>query len=101
MWYRSNQELLFRAKQESLKKGNSHIRRALYFPAICMVKHEPAFTQLYERVLESSGIKMKGYVAVQRKALVLIYTLFKNNEAYDPTINITSKKKILKSHPKK
>jgi hypothetical protein len=27
---------------------------------------------------------MKGYVAVQRKLLVLIYTLFKNKEAYDP-----------------
>ena len=27
---------------------------------------------------------MKGYVAVQRKLLVLIYTLYKKNEAYDP-----------------
>jgi len=27
---------------------------------------------------------MKAYVAVQRKALILIYTLFKNDVAYDP-----------------
>jgi hypothetical protein len=30
--------------------------------------------------------KMKGYVAVQRKMLILIYTLWKKNEAYNPSI---------------
>jgi hypothetical protein len=28
---------------------------------------------------------MKGYVAVQRKILELIYTLWKKDEAYDPS----------------
>ncbi len=28
-------------------------------------------------------IKMKGYVAVQKKLLITIYTLWKNNEAFD------------------
>jgi len=28
-----------------------------------------------------NGIKMKGYSAIQRKLLVLIYTLWKENEA--------------------
>lgn len=71
------------------KKGNSHIRRALHFPALVVVKHEPHFKQIFERVLERSGIKMKGYVAVQRKILVLIYTLFKNNVPYDPDYHKT------------
>lgn len=66
------------------KKGNKHIRRALYFPAITSVKYEPMFGQLFKRVLISSGIKMKGYVAVQRKLLILIYTLYKNDATYDP-----------------
>jgi len=66
------------------KKGNSHIRRALHFPALVVVKHEPHFKQIFERVVDRSGIKMKGYVAVQRKILILIYTLFKNNVPYDP-----------------
>ena len=30
---------------------------------------------------------MKGYVAVQRKLLCLLYTLWKNNEEFDPKIN--------------
>ena len=66
------------------KKGNSHIRRALHLPAFALVKHEPQFQQLFDRVLERTGIKMKAYVAVQRKALILIYTLFKNDLEFDP-----------------
>lgn len=66
------------------KKGNRHIRRALHFPALSVVKYHDEFTNLYKRVYDRTKIKMKGYVAVQRKLLVLIYTLYKKNEAYDP-----------------
>ena len=38
------------------KKGNKHIRRALHFPAITIVKHEPHFKQIFDRVLELSLI---------------------------------------------
>lgn len=66
------------------KKGNSHIRRALHMPAFCVVRYNPkSFGQLYERAYDSSNVKMKGYVAVQRKILVLMYTLWKKNEDYD------------------
>ena len=66
------------------KKGNRHIRRVLHFPALNVVKYNDEFKQLYLRVYDRTKIKMKGYVAVQRKLLVLIYTLYKKNEAYDP-----------------
>jgi len=66
------------------KKGNSHIRRALHMPALNVVKYNPcSFGKLYERVYDSSKMKMKGYVAVQRKLLVLVYVLWKKNETYD------------------
>ena len=32
-------------------------------------------------------MEMKSYVAVQKKLLVLIYTLWKKNESFDPTKN--------------
>ncbi len=32
---------------------------------------------------------MKGYVAVQKKLLELIYTLWKKDKAYDRTINVS------------
>jgi len=73
-----------RGKTRISKKGNRFIRRALHFPALTVIKYEDAFKQLYDRVFERSGIKMKAAVAIQRKLLVLIYTLFTKNEAYDP-----------------
>ncbi len=42
------------------------------------------FISLYERVYENSKIKMKAYTAVQKKLLVLVYTLWKKKEMYRP-----------------
>ena len=66
------------------KKGNSHIRRCLHFPAFNMIKYEVApFKNLYERIYEKSKIKMKAYTAVQKKLLIVIYTLWKKDEAFN------------------
>lgn len=64
------------------KKGNHRIRKALYFSALVAVKHVPELKLLYDRVFGTTKIKMKAYVAVQRKLLVLIYTLYKNNTEF-------------------
>lgn len=67
------------------KKGNSRIRRILHMPALCAVRDDqPQFQKLFERVYERTRIKMKGYVAVQRKLLVMMYYLWKKDEQYDP-----------------
>lgn len=72
-------------KSRISKKGNSHIRKALFFPALTAIQHEPNMKALNARILEKNPkVKMIGAVAVQRKLLVLIYTLFKNNKPYDP-----------------
>ena len=53
-------------------------------PALNVVSlGEPVFVNLYERVYGRTKIKMKGYVAVQRELLCLMYTLWKKNEKYD------------------
>ena len=80
-------------KTKISKKGNSHIRRALHMPALNMVRYEQTpFVQLFGRILERSKIKMKGYTAVQKKLLVLIYTLWNKNEEYDPQYNLKAEK---------
>jgi transposase len=72
------------------KRGNSHIRRALYFPSISAVKHCSLFREIWEKSFERNRIKMKAYVAVQRKLLVLVYTLVKKNEKFDPNFKSQS-----------
>lgn len=69
------------------KKGNAHIRRALHFPALNVVRYKvPGLDGLYERVFEKSKIKMKAYVAVQKKLLCLLYTLWKNDQEFNPQV---------------
>jgi transposase len=73
-----------KGKTKISKKGNSRIRRCLFMPAFNMVKYkQKPFVDLYARTLEKHNLKMKSYVAVQKKLLVLIYALWKNNTAYD------------------
>ena len=67
------------------KKGNSRIRRILHMPTFNVVRYkEKPFEDLYGRVFDKTKIKMKGYVAVQKKLLVMVYTLWKKDQAYQP-----------------
>jgi transposase len=78
------------------KIGNPRIRKALYFAALVAVKSQGQFKNLFQRVLDTTKIKMKAYVAVQRKLLVLTYTLYKNNKDFDPNYATKSPMKNLK-----
>ena len=79
-------------KTKISKKGNSRIRRILHMPAFNVVKYEPSFNRFYKRIYEKINIKMKGYVAVQKKLLLVMYTLWKKDEAFDKNyeVGITS-----------
>lgn len=72
-----------KSKGRISKRGNKRIRKALYFPALTHVRTEGILSNTFFNVLEQTKIKMKGYVAVQRKMLGLIYTIYKNNEPYN------------------
>lgn len=72
-----------KGKTRISKKGNTHIRRILYMPALCAVKRKGVFKDLYDRVFEKSKRNMKAYTAVQRKLLMMMYTLWKKEENFD------------------
>lgn len=81
---RENQSGNRTGKTRITKKGNAHIRRAMHLPAFNAVKYLNTFNNLYTRVYERSGLKMKGYVAVQSKLLRMMYTLWKNEINFNP-----------------
>jgi transposase len=71
-------------KSKISKKGNTHIRRILHMPALNMITYQVgSMPALFGRTLNKHGIKMKSYVALQRKLLILIYTLWKKNKPFD------------------
>lgn len=78
-----NQSGKHNGKTKISKQGNGRIRRCLYFPALCAVRLKVSpFLQLYQRIYERSRIKMKAYTAVQKKLLVIIYTLWKKDKPF-------------------
>ena len=72
-----------KGKTRISKKGNRYIRHLMYHPAMSASKHIPEFKNLRDRILKRTGIPMKAQVAVQRKLLLLVYSLWKNNTEFD------------------
>lgn len=66
------------------KKGNKYLRKAMYMPALSTIRHEGRFKAIFVRLVSKHGIKMKAAVAVQRKLLEMIYTVYKTKQDYDP-----------------
>lgn len=71
-----------KGKTRISKKGNRFIRNALYFPAMVSTRFNPDLKTCYLRITNKNTSKMVGQVAIQRKLLVLIYSLWKSNSVY-------------------
>ncbi len=74
-----------KGKTKISKKGNSRIRAALHMPARSAALHSKSMREFYLRVNEGKPSKRVGEVAVARKLLLLMYTLWKKDEAYQKT----------------
>ncbi|MBA4146381.1 MAG: IS110 family transposase [Cytophaga sp.] len=72
-----------KGKPRISKKGNRFLRKALHLPALCAIRHDERFKAVFARLVSKHGIKMKAAVAVQRKLLEMMYTLYKTNKNYD------------------
>lgn len=87
-------------KTKISKRGNSRIRRSMHMPSLVVIQCQvKPFKDLWDRTYAKHGIKMKSYVAVQKKLLVMIYHLWKKNEIYNPNyqINIQEEEQKLSS----
>lgn len=82
-----NQSGLKKGKTTISKKGNSNLRKALYMPALSASRFNPKLHELYIRLLTKKSNKKVALIAVARKLLILIYTIFKNNVDYVPNYN--------------
>lgn len=72
-----------KGKPKISKKGNRHLRKAMYMPALAAIRCNGRFKTLFTRLVSRHGIKMKAAVAVQRKLLEMIYTIYKTKTPFD------------------
>lgn len=78
-----------KGKTKISKKGNRYLRESVYMPALSAVKWNPELKRLFERIVRKRGIKKIALIAVARKLLLLVYTLWKNDQEYIPNFQAT------------
>ena len=73
-----------RKRSRLSKTGNSHLRKALYFPAVSAMRCNSLVRTHYERLRENGKGKMVALGAAMRKLLMIAYGVLKNRQPYDP-----------------
>ena len=74
----------FRGNTKISKKGNKHIRSMLHMPSMTAIRVNPTLKAFYQRLKPNKAKPIVALVAVQRKLLLLMYSLYKKNEFYSP-----------------
>jgi transposase len=71
-----------RGKARLSKIGNARLRKALYFPAISAIKHNPVISKFYLRLRAAGKPPMVALCAAMRKLLCLIYEVLKSKTLF-------------------
>lgn len=75
-----------KGKPRISKKGNKYLRKAMHLPALTAIRHQETFKNTFTRLVSRHGIKMKAAVAIQRKLLELMFTLYKTKTKFNKNI---------------
>jgi len=68
------------------KRGSFIAKHALYLSATSCLIHNKQLKQLYDTKRSQGKSKKEGLVAVSRKLATIIYSIFKYNTPYDPSL---------------
>lgn len=82
-----NDSGLRKGKTSISKKGNKFLRKAVFMPALSACRHNHNMKELYNRLVNKGKNKKLALIAVARKLLLLIYSIWKNNTEYIPNYN--------------
>lgn len=78
----------YQGKTHISKKGNKHIRAVLHMPTMTAIRVNPSLKPFYDRLKPNKQKPLIALVAVQRKLLLLMYSLWKNETYYDDQYEI-------------
>jgi transposase len=67
------------------KAGNSHIRAALYFPAMSASQHDKHVKAYFGHLVDNGKTPLQGICAVMRKLLHAIHGMLKHDQPFDNT----------------
>lgn len=73
-----------KGKTRLCKIGNARLRKALYFPALVMIRYCPEIQAFRQRLLEAGKQKMQVVGAVMHKLIRVIYGVLNSEQEFDP-----------------
>ena len=79
-----------RGKTRLCKIGNRRLRKALYFPALNLIRRCPQIKPFCDRLLANGKPKMQVVGAVMHKLMRIIYGVLKSGQPFDPDKLLTS-----------
>jgi len=65
------------------KRGNGRLRSAMFMPSMSAIQCNKKMKEVYDRINIGKQVKSIGLVAVQRRLLVLLFSLWKSGETFD------------------
>lgn len=75
-----------RRKAYLSKTGAPRLRKALYFPAVVAIRHNPYVRELSERLRARGKCPMQVIGAAMRKLLHLTYGVLRSGRPFDPEL---------------
>ena len=69
------------------KRGNVHLRRALYMPAMTAIRYNPAVKAIYDRLIQRGRPRMVALGAAMRKLLMIAYGVLKNRKEFEYAVS--------------
>lgn len=79
-----------RGKTRMAKTGNARLRKALYWPAIVAMTHNPAIHALKLRLQQAGKANMAIIGAAMRKLLHIVYGVLKSGLPFNPNIHLSA-----------
>ena len=74
-----------RSRGPIARTGSSRLRKALYFPALAAIRHNPTLRRFAARLRAAGKPPMLIVAAVMRKLIHQIYGVLRSRRAFDPT----------------
>lgn len=74
-----------RKKTTLSKRGNPFLRKAMYFPTVTALTHNPRIKDFYERLVACGKRKMVALGAAMRKLLMIAVGVLRSGKPFDPT----------------
>jgi len=66
------------------KHGNQMMRKSLYMPTLCCIKHNHKIKIFYERLVSKHKPKKVAVIAAMRKLLLIAHAIYRNKTVYVP-----------------